>query len=173
MFCFNNKKRTKGFSIIELIVYLSVLIMLILVLFNSLISTTKSYSAIKSTRSINTSAVGVFNRVSNEIRSAKQVNTLPSVFLTSPGVLSVTKDTQSGEVTTVFSLNNGSLRVYVDGVDTGGLIKTNTQVTSLIFKHYTGVVSDAISIEMEIESTNGKSTRSEVFKGTYTLRGAY
>jgi len=163
----------KGLSVVELVVYIGILGLITIVLFNSLTSITRAYATLKSARAIHASALTSYERLAYEIRGAKRVELGSSVFSTNPGTLALVRGTDLGESTTIFSLTDGILKISVDGVDQGGLSKENATISSLIFRYFTSAGSEAVSVEMVIESTHGTSTRSAAFYDTFKLRGSY
>lgn len=166
----NNKK---GFSVIELLIYIAILGMFLAVVMSSMISITKSYATIKSARSIHASAISSYERLANEIRGAKRVELGSSVLNLHPGVLTIVRDTAGGESISVFNIENNLLTISVDGNKEGTLTKDDSTITNLVFRYFNGTNGGAIKIEMTIQSTHGNATQTESFSDTFTLRGAY
>jgi len=162
-------KYKKGFSLIELIIYLGILTMLIMVSMTAIISITKSFGRMASARVIHSSAITSYDRLSNEIRSADVINSAGSIFGSHPGALSLTKE---GSIT-IFSLENGKLKVSTDGVSEGYLTKDDVVINSLIFEHFDQGGSEAVTVSITFSSEYGTSTRVVNFQNTFKLRGTY
>jgi len=163
----------RGFTLVEMVVYIAILVLSTILFINLLLSITTSYRTLKAVQSIHSSAVSSIDRMGFEIRGAKAVVSANSVFDAHPGKLVLTIPTSSGDITKEFYLDgSGILIIKEEGVDQGPLTKNNIEITSLIFRHLSAT-SSAIKIEMTIEGSNGKITKSAVFFDTFVLRGKY
>lgn len=180
----NNKKKsyiylfrnnsTKGFSLVEVVMYVSILITILLIVSNSTLLMARAYSGLKISRDINESAVNILERVVRETRVSQSVNISESIFDNDSGVLSVSSMNESDEIESVkFYVENGNLKMMRNLTDLGALNKSNVNVKKMIFRYSDGAVSDLVKIEMELEGMVGGKVKSEVFYDSVVLRGGY
>ncbi len=164
--------RSRGFSLIETLVYIAIFTMLSIVVINALIVMIKSFrqTAVEADFLQNAE---LFERMSREIRQAKSIN-VTSVFGSSPGDLKLNSTDSSGVAKTVeFLLSGQNLQFKENGVLTGNLNTSNIQITSLIFRQITTAKGKAIKIEMSVKDTRDKAGRTENFYDTIEMRGSY
>jgi len=167
-------RKVWGFTLIEMIVYVAILSAVFILVVNTILIVSRSYSAIKVTSDINSSASISLERLIREIRLASGVDTIQSNLGTHPGRLFLnTVDSLGAPMTLDFYIENNLLKLKKNGVLSGTLVRDNIQVTNLIFRHIELGVSEAVKIEMRIQGTEGKSTKTEDFYGTAVLRGSY
>lgn len=166
-------RQTRGYSIIEIIVYLALFAVLTIAFVNTLIISMKSFSEIQINRDLISGGTGAFERMTREIKNATSINTGASTFNTSPGVLSLnTTDSGGSAKTVLFDVSNNSLRLSENGTVTGNLLNPNINVTNLVFKQITTGAGTAVRIEMTIQNTKGLSIK-ENFYTTAILKGSY
>lgn len=163
-----------GFSLVESLIYIGLLVLIIVAIISMLLIMGRSYNYLKSSRHIQTSAVTVVDRIIREVRNAQSINIGQSTLGASPGILTLNTTTVSGTPQTVqFYVSGGVVRVKQDGVDVGPLTLPDVNLNSLIFRQITTGISQAIKIELALETGVGSSTRSANFYGTAILRDSY
>jgi hypothetical protein len=165
---FTIQRKKRGVTLIEMIIYTSILVAVSVFLVSSLLLLAEPFAILKISRDIHSSATISLERMSREIRSSDSVG-VGSVLNTHPGVLMLL----DGEIVTVFDLDNGSVRLTKDAVEVGSLTREGITVTNLVFDSLTNGTSDGIRIEVTIEGTNGKLTKSESFTTFVVMRGSY
>lgn len=164
----------KGFSLVEMLIYIFILTIILAVVTNSIYSLSKSYRSIRSADTLEASAMSSLDRIVREIHDATSVDTALSTLDTSPGVLMLNTTDEAGVATTIkFLVTSQALRVQEAGVDVGPLTDSSARVTSLIFRSITTAQSKAVKVEMTIESGVGSSYKSRNFYSTAVLRGSY
>lgn len=164
-----NKSQT-GYSLVEMLIYISMLIILLVAIIQGVIMLSSSYINIKAVRSIENSAFTAINRLENDIRSSTSIDTSTSTFGVNPGMLKL----NIGTSTTVrFYLSNQRLYVEENGSNTGPLTFANVRVTSLVFRNITTTNSSAIKIEMTLQSSSTAGILNKNFYMTTVLRGSY
>lgn len=168
-------KKNKGFSLIEIIIYISIFAMISIVVINSFVVVVNSFAETRSTRDLLESGNTSLERISREIRQAKSIDIGNSTFASSPGVLQLNSTNAGGNPRIVkFAVVNGALNLYQDGVLTGNLVGANISVTSLIFRRIAVTANvEAVKIEMTLQDNRSKTLHSENFYDTVLLRGAY
>ena len=163
-----------GFTIIELLIYTGILVLLMAVVVSTLLALSRSYRTVTVSQQIDSAASVSLDRMVREVRGASSVDTAQSVLSTSPGQLTLDTIDVHGVTTTVqFLLSGYSLHIKEGGIDIGPLTPTSTRVTSLIFRKITTAQSQAVKIEMTIDSGTSTDYRSQNFYGTAVLRRSY
>jgi len=165
--------KQKGFSLIELIVYMAVLVLIIVALFWTLISTTKSYKAIKVTRLMHASALTLLDRLSYEIRSASSVDVGGSVLGVDDGVLSLNKDNDEITSNILFEINNNRVSISEDSLLEGYLTNDDVSVNKMRFDMYTDNGAVLISVEIQLEADIAGYVYTKDFQTSYVVRGSY
>ncbi len=158
---FHKLNFNKGYSVVEIVVYIALFAILSITVTNSLLVMVKAFSATAVEADFLTNA-NVMERMTREIRKATEVNVVSSsdIQLTSAN---------SAE----FKLLNGNLQLIENGTLTGNLNAPNIVVSSLDFVLIATPVGKAIKIEISVTDTKDKNGRTESFYGTVSLRGKY
>lgn len=165
-----NKNKNSGYTLAEMLGYLFALSLISVLVVNSLLTLSKAFISMKTSRAVGTSAVVSFDQMVKEIRSAKSI-ALSSVLKTNPGKLVLTMPAGSPTTTVEFSLgNSNSLHKFENGIDQGVLTATGTEVSRLVFRAATTTKSTAVSIEMTIKDSTGRTSTEEKFFSTATMR---
>ncbi len=164
----------KGYSVVEILVYLAIFTAVSVLVINSYIVMMGSFSATRSNRDILESGSTIMERVSREIRQAKNIDVTNSTLNASAGALQLnTTDANNVARTAKVVLVNGVVNLYSDGVLVGALGGQNINTTSLIFRRIVTTNGEAVKIELTIQNTRGKINQTENFYDTIILRGSY
>jgi len=163
------RNSTTGYSIVEMLVYIAILSTIAVVTVNVVISLAGSYSSLRASRNINSAAVASLERIVREARLLENVDLANSTLTTHPGRLTLMR----GATTTEFYLDGSVLKVRENGVPAGSLTSQNAVVTNLIFRHVTSAATEAVKIEMTLQSAVGNITKTENFYDFVILRGSY
>jgi prepilin-type N-terminal cleavage/methylation domain-containing protein len=171
----NNPKSTrKGFSLIEMIVYVVILSFLILVLINTLHSVMVTYRHVRVQRAIETSAFTALERVTKEIRNGISIDTSNSTFNSTNGKLTLsTKSPTEVTKTVALYLDQGVLKISENGTYTGQLTASSTTITDFTLVHITQEETEAIKITLTLQAGSGAYIKREDFYTTAVLRGTY
>lgn len=168
-------KKNKGFTLIEMIVYISVLSIVFIIVVKSLMVVTSSFTKGRLLIKINESGSTGTERIVREIRYSYGYDAV-SIFNSNPGRLKLnTHDSLGNETTVDFYLNAGKLMVSEGGGTAVELTSSGVQVSSLIFKTANSATakSKSIKIEMQINGTQGVHQRTEKFYDSTILRESY
>lgn len=165
------RKSVSGFSIIEIIIYLAIFTILSIVVINSFIVVLASFSTIRTNHDLLDSGSVAIDRISHEIRQAKNIDLVNSNFDSDTSTLYL--NSTDGLHNVVFSKIGNTLDISKDGDSVGNLLTQNIYLNKLIFSHIVTVKSEAVKIEIEIEDTRSKIIRKEKFYNTVVLRGGY
>jgi len=152
----------KGYSIVEILVYLAIFTALSILVINTFMSVLATFSETNMNRKILESGSTSMDRITREIRQAKlaDVSTAGTLVLT-------------GDITAKIAKENGSLNLYQNNVLQGNLLGQKLSVTGLTFNQITTAKSNAIRIMMTLQYSDGKNIKSENFYDTIILRGGY
>jgi type II secretory pathway pseudopilin PulG len=169
----NNKpnKKEQGFSLIEMIVYISVITVMFLAIVQTVLSFSQSYRDLVVLRSLDRSAMSILERMTRDIRNSNSINTGSSVFVTNPGILSLTQTLSGNSTTTRFYTDNGVMKIDVNAAYIGPLTMSKTSVTNLVFRQITGTTT-AIKIDLTLQATSGPITRTKPYHTTVILKGS-
>lgn len=168
-----NTKYNAGMSLLETIIYVSVLALMLSVVVGSLISLMRSVKFSNVARSLNQSAEISMEKIVREIREANNVDAA-SVFGTNPGQLVLNTLDDAGSPTTMKIFLNGGVLSAQEGTGTiMPLVATGVSATNLVFRQITTAKSKAIKVEMTLQSSVGNYQISENFYDTAILRGSY
>ncbi len=158
-----NSKR--GFSLIELIIYIAISVIALTLAVNAGISLVKSEANAKAKQEVYFNARSVFGEIQLQMKNASDVIVGSSIFDTNPGVL--TLDFQESSTTAVFD-------TYTKNVTVGGtevqirklqltegssppidLTTDEVNLSNLTFRNYTrGNGKKSIKIELSLEKVN-------------------
>lgn len=165
---------TKGFTLIEMVVYVAVLGALAVLAINSLLIMTGTYANLRASRDLNTSATAVLERMTREIRSAYAVDA-GSVLNVHPSDLILdTKDASGNSTTVEFYLDTDNLiKVKEGGVARGPLMASSASVSNFVARSISGANSKAVKIELTMTATRGTKLKTRNFYTTVVLRGSY
>lgn len=163
--------KSRGFSLVEMLIYIAILVLMLAVIMNIVISVVSSGRIIKALRTVENSALASLERITRETRQAESVNLASSVLDTNPGHLTLQGLDALGTPRTVeFYLSSGVLMFSEDGVEVGALTQADAQVTSLVFRRFSGPNAEGIRTEITIESGTSTHYRSNDFYSSVVLR---
>lgn len=164
----------RGFTLVEMVVYTTLLVVILVIIVSFIISFGNAYNILRSTIHIDNSATVSFERMIREIRQANDVDIGASTLGTHPGHLVLnTTDAADTPVILEFYINGGTLTVKKDGVDAGALTRTDVTIDNLVFVNISTSTSEAVKIEMTLESMIASTTKTKNFYSSSVLRGSY
>jgi len=162
---------TRGFTLIEMIVYISILSVFTFVIVNTLISFSSTYREVRIDRAMDNTAVTSLERMTRDIRKATSVTLGQSTLGTHPGVLTLFTIDTVNSTTTRFYVDNGVLKIDVNGVYSGPLSLVQTPITNLVFARLISTTSEAVKIDMTVEYPFGSTTKTKNYHTTVILKG--
>ncbi len=170
----NLKKFNKGFSLVEILIYVGIFSIISIAVITSSVVVISSFSKTRDIRNILETGNVVFERMTREIRQSSGVDTSNSVLGSSPGSLQLNSTDESGNARTVkFIIENGSLNLYQNGALVDNLLGSDVSVSSLIFRRIVTTAGEAVKIEMTVVNTNTQNIIPRNFNSTIILRGGY
>jgi type II secretory pathway component PulJ len=169
---FPHKKR--GFSLIEVTLYVSLFSVLSILTMNALFQTIKAFNDLRISRDINDSSVTIMERLTRDIKSATAVDLTNSTFGATPGRLTLSTVNASGTPVTVeYYVASSLLRIKENGVEKGSLMSAKTQVDGLVFYYISTGSTIGVKTELHLKSSRGTVSDVDHFYNTSLLRGSY
>lgn len=163
-------KLVSGFSVLEIIIYVSIFSLISIVVINSFIVTMSLFSVIRTNHDLLDSGSISMDRISHEIRQAKSIDVANSTS----EILQLNSTDVSGNAVVVrFVKENNTLNLYKDNVLIGSLLIQNIQLNSLLFNRISTTNGEAVKIKMVIQDTRSRQNKIESFYNTVVLRGKY
>ncbi len=164
------KINKKGYTLVEMVIYVSVMSIVTLLIVNTVLTFSKSYKEINALRIVDGSAIDSMERISREVRGSVSVDTVNSTLGSNPGVLTLIQSSGSQSTTTKFYVESGTLKVDVNGVYSGPLTGTGIVVDSLVFSKIDSNVTSAIKIDMTITGTYALTSKTKIYHTTVLLK---
>jgi len=165
-------KNKKGFSVVEIIIYLAIFTMISLLVINSLIVVMSSFATTRTNIILLEAGTNSMERMSRDIRQSKSVDLVNSNL--SQGILQLNSTDLSGNPIVIkFSSQGSKLNLYQDGVLSGNLLGQNVALNSLSFRLINTTQSEALKIKMTIHNISNKTIKTVNFYDTIVLRGSY
>jgi type II secretory pathway pseudopilin PulG len=163
--------KNDGYSLVEMVIYISILTLIFVFAVNTLLSYSQSYRVLSALRVAEHSGVDAMERITRDIRSATSVDSVNSTFGTSPGVLTLVETTLGVSTTTKFYAQNGILKVDINGVYFGPLTLSNASTTNLVFTLLDNTESVAVKVDVTSQGTVGNITKSKTYHSTIIVGG--
>lgn len=169
-------KNKKGFSLIEIIIYLGIFSIILVSSLNAVFTVVKTYNTFQVMKILRNDAEIMFERLTKEIKLAHSVNISQSILDANPGTLFLNSIDQISESpkTVEFFLDGGALVMRENGGIVKFLISSSTVISNLIFRKIQNAsTSQAVKIEVGLSSKKGKDEKSENFYATAILKNSY
>jgi Tfp pilus assembly protein PilW len=169
-----SSRTQKGFTLVELLVYMTVLVLMLVAVVGAVTGFARFYKRIAAGQSIARSGSYAMERMTREIRNAQTIDQTGSALGAHPGRLTVVTPVSTGVTrSSEFSIVGNELRLSQDGVVTGTLTTPGTVVENLVFYRIATTTSEAVRIILTLSKTTGTTTVSASFYDTAVLRGSY
>jgi type II secretory pathway pseudopilin PulG len=150
----------KGYSLIEMIVYVTLISVIFLLIVNTLLSFSSSYRQLEANRLLEHTAIDTLERLSRDIRNAN------TITVNGTGDITLTQSTGSISTTTRIYLQSGDVKLDINGTYFGPLCVRNSQVTNLTFTLATSSEANAVKIDMTVQASSGSVIRTKQFHST-------
>ncbi|MFA5934903.1 MAG: prepilin-type N-terminal cleavage/methylation domain-containing protein [Candidatus Paceibacterota bacterium] len=161
-------KISKGFSLVEMLVYIAIMSIITIVLVQSFVVVLKSNKTSFADSVLRNSGYSIMENIIREVRSSKSINQCSS------GVLELV---QSNNDIVRFYKNDDGLLLLSEGnptlIDKGFLNSKGTEVLSLSCIQINTIKSKAVKVVLILETGMGGQNKSETFYSTIILRGSY
>lgn len=169
IFSVSQKKACNGFSLVEMLVYISVLLVVSVVVVNVIISFSDVLDEQRIKGKIAHTGNGALERMVREIRNADTVDLVNSTFDTGNGVLALANVGN----TVTFTATSSGIDLLVGGGVTTPLVNDEVTVDSLMFHYYTTGNTELVRVILTVSATSSDATFTETFYGGAVLRGSY
>lgn len=170
------KKNNKGFTLVESLVYIGLFALITLIVVQILFSEIQAWGHARAERNAVDAGRFAIERLTQEIRLASSVNSSTSMFGTHPGVLALntyqTPTSTSASALTI-DLDGSELTLARDAASPASITGEHARISNLVFRHLTASSTEAIRIELTIESGNGRYEKEKTFTTVAVLRGDY
>lgn len=163
------KQRACGFTLVEMLVYVSVLVIVSTAAVSFLIALSGQVAQQRAHALVDHAAQTAFERMTQDIRGADAVDTTYSTLTSTPGVLTLI----SGATTTKYTLQSGTLDVARNSGSAIPLTDGTVTVNSLRFFEYSNSNTDLVRVVISLSATVHNVTVTRTFTTSATLRGSY
>lgn len=167
-----NNPSTRAFTLIEFLIYFSILVGLVLVTGSVVFQVISSKTKLTTIQDVNQNARYIMEQLTNSIHNAQSI-TIPTVGQSSSSLSLVFTD--SSKNPTVFDVVSGVLRVKEGNGNPIAIQADETVVTSLTFTNVShpntpGSVRIALIMSHSNPNSRPEDTHSETFYTTVTIR---
>ena len=157
-----------GYTLIEGLVYISVLALLLGAIISSLVVILGLVSQFQTARNINTSALTALERLNREIKNSDSIDLVASTFNTHPGRLVIAAEDETFD----FFLSDNRLMLAINDDPAVALTPANITVTNLIFNYFSTEQSAGIKVTVTM-ADNRRPNQTDSFYLSAVSRGSY
>lgn len=158
----------------ELLVYLAIFATALVLIVGTALGLSRAYGGVANLSRIERDSTAALERLTREARGAKRVDTGASVLGVNPSKLVLNTTDDAGATRTVeFSVFDSALRIKENGVDEGALTGSKVAVSSFVAKRIATGRSEAVKIELSLQSGAGTASTIKKFYATTILRNSY
>ncbi len=170
----SSNKSSRGFTLVETLVYVTLVAMLLLVIVQISAAVSASYKTSRVYLEVNSTALSAFSRFSRDIRRATGVDAIASTLEASSGklVLQMKRDDGTNDVTVLY-LEGEKVKVLENDAYLGDLTPSGVAISNLTFRLFSVASTTAVRVEMTIAPQEETQVPALNFYGTYVLRGSY
>jgi type II secretory pathway pseudopilin PulG len=165
-----NKEREHGFTLLEVLIYIGILLLALTVVVGIFFSLNTVFERNRVERTLAHAAQSVLDRVIYDAYRATTVDTLNSVLNASSSRLTLT---QGAATTTAFYIATGTVMVAVNGVEEGPLLPSDVSVDALTFHHFANTFSEAVRVGLTLSVSSKAASTTQTFYTTVVLRSSY
>lgn len=167
---YKDSPKTRGFSLVEVLVYMTVLTVVISILVASLTLVAEFQERVAAGKAVDRSAAVALDRIIREVRLSDSIDMVGSVLDEPDGVLVLQRD---GVGTTTFSVSEeGELYVNKNGIESR-LTHRRAEIVTFMITELESGFNGALRVELLIRSSYSDGYIEQTFYSTALLRGAY
>jgi type II secretory pathway pseudopilin PulG len=164
----NYQKRLAGFTLLEVLVYLSILIVVSTVAVSLLVSLDDIIDRYKVDTALYRSGTNVMEQVVVELRRGDEFNVASSVLADSAtGTIAI----NNGATTTIISRVGDELRLTINGVEYGNLLQDSVAVTGFTVYKSDTASGTFVRVKLELTATAESVSKSIDLYGGAVIRG--
>ncbi len=153
----------RGFSTIELLVYLAIVATALTLIVGTALGLSRAYGGAANLARIERDAVAILERITRETRAGASVDGAGSELVLN----------MDDGGTREFFVSDGALHMKENGVDQGALTGSTIAVSSFVVRPITTGRSEAVKIELALQSGSGTASTTKRFYATTILRNSY
>lgn len=161
--------KQKGFSLIEMLVYIALLVLLSGAVIVSIFSLSDVFQRNTHERELADAAVHTLERISREARKAGGFNLGGSQLNVPLGSVALV----DGSTTTIFSVTNGRMEVSVNGAPEEVLTPEHIVVDNVVFHRLQSTSTEALRVSLTLSVKEDTASTSMTFLNTAVLRNSY
>ncbi len=165
--------KQKGFTLLELLLYVSGLLILGTIIVTLIVQFYSLYREIVAAPRADRTALLVVDRITKEIRSADHINMSESQFNTENGVLDISTNENSTTVERKFFIQNGVVKYQEGNEDIQELSSDDFFVSNFNFYYVPTPVSQAVRFSLELQYQAQNATQTKSYTGFAILRESY
>jgi type II secretory pathway pseudopilin PulG len=173
------QREQKGFTLVEMVIYLAMMVVITVALIRSLVVVFASNRASFADSNIRNSAYSAMESMIEQIRASQSIDMVDSVLAPSQsGVLELNQvDNVGNPYLTKFSTSSAGALNLSQGSTTPSLVGpvtyNGTKVTSLMFTPINTGDSQSVRIQMQLTATQNNQIKTMWFYDTIVLRDSY
>jgi type II secretory pathway pseudopilin PulG len=160
--------RTQGFTLLEVLVYLAILIIVSTVAVSLLVSLDDVIDRYRVDTALYRSGTNVMEQVVVELRRGDEFNVASSVLNTSAtGTIAI----DNGATTTIISRVGDEMRLTINGEEYGNLLQDPVIVTGFTVYKYDTTSGTFVRVKLELSATIESVTKTIDLYGGAVIRG--
>lgn len=163
------QQRNRGFTLIEVLVYLAVLVTVSVVVVVTFISLKDVFERNRVDRAMGSAAYAILDRVIHEAQAGTSIDVLASTLNATSSMLVILDEA----TTTTFAMSGGVVGVTKNGVDEGPLNPSEISVTMFRASRFANAFSEGVRVELWLSSSSTVASTTKKFYGVGVLRGSY
>lgn len=170
------QKDQKGFTLVELLIYVGLCALLLVGIVNAMLILTDAYRTVSNARKVERSAITLMDRIIREARRSTGISA--GSFDVPNGSVTLEAGSSTSEFIT-FDLQNGRAMVTEDN-DTSPLTDSDVTVESMVFSRYplynVQFATSSVLLKVDFTLTSGSTSHAitaRSFYGSAILRGSY
>ena len=169
-----NYQRTGGYSLIEMLIYTTIVALLAVSVVESFLPLSRLYANLALSAKLNASGTLALERIVREVRRASDIAPGSTLGI-SPGALVLTTTDAGGSPTTLtFSVASSTLMLQEGAGAPYAQTGEGVVVSRLLFYGLSNATtSEMVSVDMELSATKGSITRVLPLRASVLLRNAY
>jgi len=146
----NTKTGSKGFSLIEVVIYFGLLAIISTLVITHIISMFKNYGTVRSNQEIEYNAIAILDKLTRDVRDSESINVTDSDFDVAQGAISL-RTSSTSEV--LFYLENNKVKYTKDGILIGNLSTNSVTVSNFRIQYINASSTEAIKVDLNLEIT--------------------
>lgn len=164
----NNKQTQRGFSLVEMLVYIAILLIVSTASVTFMISLNDFVSQYRVETALYRSSTSAMEQILVALRQADSYDAIGSVTADADGVLSIA----NGATSTVIARNTDELELTIDGVVYGNMLADSVDVTSFYVYEYAVGEGNMVRVRLSLTATVNGVTKDITLYGGSVIRGA-